>query len=893
MRAWAGVVTLGLTAVATAQSGLVLDVEKSRSQAEVDSQIESLAAQMTRNLGQLSRASRAMRRQDQPLAMPVTVTLRREGKLMLPASSRGRGDALVLQFETTGARAFPTAYRQLLQEVYQSAKPVIDAIFGSPDPGGAVRVLNYDDDLGSREIVAGGIYVPNNGQGSQEIRFPVYSDQAGFKAEVAAVNFVHCLLLATLGRAPFPNDAWNEGLVRAAVMRVVRTPGALPAAIDRDLVEGVLEATYDVGATYDWNNQRALGGPRFIAPNLLTAPLPDGGSVGGLYLLRYQMAGSAFQKVLVEQPGFIPALRARWATFTGGTLPSDLALLAELALQDAGGNSLVEGLRFSTWAQRQAILETRMSQGLKLMVQPFAITDGLGGNDYGVFGVQAHAFETKANGDETLLTGTAWPIFWGPEGNRFFTSVQEDRMDVFGGYGSIAPNFLAETFGNQPYRVVVDVPLGDRVARCILPAGTVARPGITVSNFYGTVTGLPNVAGAADRIRVTWTWGSDQIQVFQGAFGKTVVPASFLQPQRLTVEVIRTVNNVETIALRRLVNKGFGPIALDLRVGDESNPLLVAIPKGLSAPGLSLDPFGLTPLDLWGLGSEPLQARWNPTTGRYDTFPQGGAAGLGVGLFVRAPQARTASITGRSVVGSPATVALRPGWNLIANPTRNAVNLSDVRVVVTTDFPVSWAEAVGQSVGRDVFEFRPGANDPASGAPETGSFVSTTSLAPGRAFFVRVFAPEGAVLVFPSTEASRSRDSAREPDWSMRLRIQQGPALTEAFLGQDRAATNEVDRIWDSTNPPGMGGLQVTSNRGLFRDIRSATGPGVWSFRLTGLRPGVGASLILGQGQGIWPRLRVRDLTSGEERIMNAGERWNFSPRTSTRTFEVRLGGPR
>ncbi len=878
----------GLLAGTTlAQSGLILDIKPGRGPSEISSDVEDLAARLGRNVAILTRRARAERHQTLPVMLPVTVTLRKGGALLLPPKLRGRGDAIVLQFDAT----FPSAYRQLLQDVYQSAKPVMDAVFGSPEPGGIVKVINYDAEIGARDAVAGGIFVPNNGSSQQEIRFPIYSDQSGFKAEVAAVNFVHTLLLAYLGRAPFPNDAWNEGLVRAAVMRVVRTPGALPATLDSNLVEGVLESTYDVGDAYDWCNQRALGGPRFIAPNLVNTNLPDGGSVGGLYLLRYQMAGSTFQKVLVEQPGFISALRTRWATFTGGTTPPELATLAESALRDAGGSPNVEGQTFTQWSKRQYLLDTRLNPGLKLMVQPFAIVDGLGGNDFGVFGVQAHYFETKTNGDEALLSGTSWPIFLGPDGGRFFTSAQEDKMDIFAAYGSIAPNFGADAFNNQNYRVIVDIPVADRVARCILPAGAIARPGSEISNVYGTVTGLATDALATDRVRVSWTGGNDQVPVVNGAFGKKIITPSFLQSQRLSLEVIRTKNNIETIVMRRQVNKGPGAIALDLRPGEEAGPQVIAIPKGISAIGFSVDPFASTPNDVLGLPAGTyLHARWNPVLNRYDYFPAGGGPRQGAGFFVRSDQNRTASVEGRTTVNAPATIALRPGWNLIANPLRTAVALTNLQVIVTTDFPTSWTEAVGTSVGRDVFGFTPGANDSISGVPETGSFVAATTLAPGKAYYIRVFAPEGAVLVFPSGTASRSAGNQPVQGWSLRSQVLQNGTEAGAWIGQAPGATRSFDRKFDSPLPPTFGGLQVVTDMALVRDTR-APGQAQYELRISGLKPGLASSITFSRGDGIPPRLTVKDLQTGAVKFVTAGQSLQFTPGKTTYQFQITAGG--
>ena len=59
---------------------------------------------------------------------------------------------------------------------------------------------------------------------------------------------------------------------------IVREPGIQTTlGLDAPGVEADLTATYDVQGSYDWDNQRALGGPVFIAPNLdrILADDPD------------------------------------------------------------------------------------------------------------------------------------------------------------------------------------------------------------------------------------------------------------------------------------------------------------------------------------------------------------------------------------------------------------------------------------------------------------------------------------------------------------------------------------------------------------------------------------------------------------------------------------------
>jgi len=490
-----------LSAVTGAWSSeLRVEIGSSRAREESMARAEGAVRLFAKNAARLTARSRSAQRAVTPFSLPARVVLTRNGAPLGSNSGRGRGADLSLVFDTTGPRTFPAAYRTLLQDAFQRAKPALDALFGTPSVGGNVRVANFEADIGERDAVAGGFYVPNNGTGEQEIRFPIYADQFGIKAEVTAVNFLHCLLLAYLGPRAYPWDAFTEGLVRAATMKIARTPSAMLGTLDPDAIEGVLLSTYDIDASYDWNNQRALGGATFIAPNLKNQPLPIGGSTGGIYLLRYQMAGTAWQKVLVEYPQFAAEFNARYYANPNGfqTRSSLIGLGQTVISQFAGPDATIEGLPFADWFRRQGILETRTVPGLKLQVQTFPIIDGLGGSDFGVFGVQAHAFTTDAAGNENLLAGTSYPIFWTPEFFRIFTSAQEDRMDYQAGYGSVAPNFPGSLFNNDPYRVAVDIPFQDQIARCYLPAGSIATASNPIpKNFYGTIAGSPGGTGVS------------------------------------------------------------------------------------------------------------------------------------------------------------------------------------------------------------------------------------------------------------------------------------------------------------------------------------------------------------------------------------------------------------
>ncbi len=288
VHAWVALLALGGSwSVALGQSGVVeveVGIERnperiaSRGAAAVRDLAQKLARSTESARGALSRAGRY--HPEIPLSFPTVVRFRSLGSPLQtfasqarPPRSMGPEADLNLVFDSSGPRVFPTQYKQLLIDTFNQAKSTLNTVFGQPSIGGDVYVRNFDADIGDRHAVTGGYFVPDNGAGEAEIRFPVYSSQ-----EAASVNFVHCLLLAYLGPNSYAYDAFQEGLVRAAVMRVVRTAGALPVYLDSEVLGFVLENTYDVGPHYDGFNQRPLGGPSFIAPNLVSAPLPAGGS---------------------------------------------------------------------------------------------------------------------------------------------------------------------------------------------------------------------------------------------------------------------------------------------------------------------------------------------------------------------------------------------------------------------------------------------------------------------------------------------------------------------------------------------------------------------------------------------------------------------------------------
>lgn len=885
-----------LVGAAVAQSGVWLDLTATtNTPGLIGSATDAKMRDYGRRMAAITESNREMRAQHGlwdsrvPFSMPMTLRLSRNFAA-LPPVRRGPGD-ITLVFDASGSRAFPASYQTLLQNVFAAAKPTMDIVFGSANSAGPVLVKNYDADIGDRDAVAGGYFMPNNGSGQMEIRFPVY-----VSPEATAVNFIHCLLLAYVGPNAYGFDAFQEGLVRAAVMKVVRTPGSLPVSLDTALVESVLDNTYDVGSYYDWYNQRALGGPQFIANNLRDLPLPAGGSLGGIYLLRYQMAGSAWQKLIAENPGFIAEFQRRYGldTSIASNVPA-LVALGQASLDAVAGaaNSKVENFSFAEWLRRQFILETKATLGNKLLIQPFPIDTGLGGTDFGVFNIAVTYFQSQVGNNETLLSGNSYPIFWDQNFDRIFPSAQEDTMPIAGAYGSVTPN-IPNISGNAVYRCAVDIPVGDRIARSYLPVGAIATASNPdPNNFYGTVTGLTLTAGqtAFVRVRVGASIVAEPA-ITNSAFGSKIASVSYTGYARLKLDVIRRVGSTDTVLMSRYVNKGPGPLAVDLRIGGDTT-FAAALTKGIQTLGLGIEPFASLGGEQLGLAeNQVLLARFNPTRVAHDLYPDGGGMFQGSGHFVRMPAAVAGySIAGLRAPGTPVAVALSPGWNMVCTPMNETTTFTRVMVVKATDAPKPWSEALGVELGADAFQFQPGANDTASGAPESGTYVVATNFTKGKAVFVSVNAPEGVTLLFyPSTATAKPGNPFVPVGWRMAASIRDGANYTEVQVGKSTTANSGFDPREDMTLPPIFSGTFrgiVEGTRPLYRDVRQRTSTQTYILRFDGLVKNKTYTVQFAMKQGTAVSFILRDRTNFITRTLSAPSSYTFVAKSTSQRLEV------
>jgi hypothetical protein len=862
-----------------------------------------------RQVARLTERERLARRITVQFSTPLRVVLTRNGAplpIIKPSSTTRGPEDIVLAFDASGARAFPNSYQQVLADTFTQARPAMNAVFGVPKTPGTVHVKNFDADIQDRYAVAGGYYVPN-APGGPEVRFPIYNSTTA-----ASINFVHVLLLAYQGDTPYFADAFSEGLPRAATMTIARTPGSLPNAPAADDIEAVLDSLYDATTFYDWYNQPGVGARKFIPANLLNQNLPPGGSTGGVYLLRYLMAGSVWAKALAEYPGFVAEFNKRYyATPALFDTEAELIGLGQTVINFLSGSATasIEGMSFADWYERQAILDTTTSGGSKVVVQPFPITPVSGSSDFGVFGLLIHTWKQLPSGDETLLAGKAYPIFWRPDDVRFFTSTQEDVVDIAGGFGSAAPNFPGDSFSGEVYRTTVDIPFQGQVARAYLPAGGFATgANTTQNNFYGTVTGLPTLpSGQSYRISVQWSSGTNSsIPVENFAFGVRIADTNFVRPQVLTVKVFRLQGAIVTELYSRRVNKGQGSIALDLRANaDQTYTLNLA--NRLNFVGVPLQayrPYASQMLNT--AANQILLASYNPTVGRYDLFPDEGRLMRGMGAFIRPNAAQGAIVKGSAEPNTLMTVHLRPGFNAVTVPFNADVPFANVQVLSATESVSSFTEALGTLIGNTLFTFQPDGSN-----PDGGTFVPATSFKPGQAVFVRALRAEGAVLIFfPAAipgVTSKQAASVIQPHsmgfgggstigglvksaWEMKVTVRGAAGQTSSiFIGQRSDARSGFDPKIDAEMPPLLGGFQaiVQGDRLYYRDMRSVTAGDVFRMRFDGLRAGTSYQINFANVVGS-KSLMLYDPVRQTTTTVRGNMTITFTATGATQTFEVR-----
>ena len=165
-------------------------------------------------------------------------------------------------------------------------------------------------------------------------------------ASLSLSVLAHELMHATRDGYGLSNSAWEEGLARAGekeVMRLLKLQGITEAGYDTNHEYG-----YD--EYYEQNNVPAVGVPY---GNIYTEP--------ALVLLRYEQAGYAFAKILMEDPQFVAQFNAKVFTHPNGSFtPKELVSMA------ASVQPLVEQEPLAKWIVRQRIFSVSQRAGCYL-----------------------------------------------------------------------------------------------------------------------------------------------------------------------------------------------------------------------------------------------------------------------------------------------------------------------------------------------------------------------------------------------------------------------------------------------------------------------------------------------------------------------------------------------
>lgn len=862
------------------QHVIVVDIDRvGRSPEAIDRLIQAHVERATRAQIQGVRTQIRLYKQlgllpeDYRLPILHTVVLRRNGELILPARTRsdGLGNGTLTFQIVDGTDPFPPAYSALLQAILNAAPALVEAEYGKPARTLTIQVVNYDDTIGDRDAVVGGIYDVSNNR----FLFPIYNSR-----EAAAVNLLNLVVQAFHADvAPF-YDAWEAGFARAVTARIARgsafrsLAGLNPAFIDQ-----TLDNTYDARPYYDAWNQPTLGSPSFIAPSLRQPPIA-GGTTGGLWLVRYQMASSAWLKLATEYPSFFREFNRRYYQNYTPALRGDTTQLLSLARQTLAAisgnpNPTVEGMPFDQWVRRQYILDTSVTYGRKLHAQMFPYASGLQPDEQAVFTVFLTYFQTTRVGnswDESLLNGTSYPIYWDYAYNRLTLSPQYERVDIRVGTGAVVPSFVGAETANQ--RLTVDFSVGTENAQVYYPSSKVQGANFR-NNFFGVVFGLNE-----GTVEVQIGTETRSAPVTKGAFGLQLSEETLSRERVATLTFFNT-QGTQVGTWRTNTGVGFHYVQATL-------PTLAGVftlnrSAGLHMVSLPLRPYETDIARLLNIPANQMRlAQWRQELFDYTYYPATPPPAPGVGYFLQLSSAINLTIQGEPPpTDRPFAIALQPGWNLIGMPFNQPIPVNSLQVVHQFSAPVSW-ETATEPIGGEP----PLVGSRVWTLGSVGTYVQATQLEPGRAYWVRVLRPEGVTLLVPPPTSSTGRASraTHTPAWAMDLILQSPVGGGIATLGMDNAARTRSYAYNHDAPPslPGMSAFGVLNDAGqrLLQAVKPTTGRQEWTLQVVPAEPNREHTLtwrIPSTTPKRW-RITLENPTTSERVDMRQREFYRFTP---------------
>ena len=885
------------------QSALVVDlpasVDSARRAALVEDKLRALWRRQAS--GMASRPRPAAKGKRAPLTVVSTVVMGRTGgRLQIPKRNVTRGfggGTLTFAFENFNGASFlndrneavpiEDAMRQLVEVVY----PKLEAIYGAPAWSGTVtiRAMGFLEDGQQTDIerLAFGAYDAS----AARIHLPLFRSIDSI-AHALLLNLVH----AFHGPLVFHYDAWEQGFARAAATVVARDPSI-------NFLDPTANGLLSMLPSYDLLNQPALGNSTFFPPSQANFPIDGVFTIGRMLQPRLGMSGAAWLKCWIENPGFFREFNAKYyeRADTDAAVAGNVPVLRDLA-EDVVPQ--VEGREFGAWFERQYVLDTSVTGGVKLYA--FLIPgDNLPASPVDPGG-QSHTIvvvhhRTEAGGEERVLSGRAYAAYFDADGFRIPTlGAASDQAVVDQGEGFLT-TLSFPTAGQDDGKITLDLSINGVSQRVLLPTG--------LEGDLRVVAATSGASGAATISQVVLPSGivrEKSSVIVRGGFG-VALGSVVGELARTTITVVR--DGVTTVH-RRNTGDGVNHLVLadDGRAGGVTT---VSALLGTGTPRLVT--FPVRPLEpaidrVLGLAFEEfVLTQWDPLANRYEMAvpdkPVLGQVVPGRGYWLRLLPTAGGPIHRVEIAGTtPArdvdfTIPVPYGWNLVGSPFLDPIPLDKILVKFLENDPVTWNEAVDSNLV---------AAEPFGWDPDAAAYAPATSLDGGawKGYWLRVYAPAGVVLLLPGPDApSRAAKVTRSvsprrtaPDWSVRLVAQVGKETSTAVLGAAPGATDGPDARWDTEMPPypdprmTFGFAGAGSGRAV-ADYRGATSAkrGSWKLRLSS--PVAGEAVLRWEGLGSLPRgirLRLTDDATGESFPLDRRSRWSAPLAAgATRSFTV------
>ncbi len=786
------------------QSALLVDVPSGASASD-EAKIISTAAKrewIAKSNALVSQTS-ALRRAGYLKAgstLPISsvIAVRKNGRLVLPTMRKASGRAYPggdLTFKFTGFSATDEAY---LRQFADLAYPRIVSVYGKPAQSGEVEVVNVGAFENStipevqRLFQFGGYDATNN-----RILLPIFASVQTF-SHAFLLNMVH----AFHGPAVFQYDAWEQGFARATA-----------AIVARDPVFGFADASannlYSLLKYYDLLNQPALGNSTFFPPSQAGIPLDGQSTIGKMMSPRVGMSGAAWLKVYIENPNFFRDFNAAYYAAIDQTATPSLAgnvpQLRALASPLLPGG--VEGQPWDTWFQSQYILDTSVSAGTKLYA--FAIPGQVEAENKQSSSVTLVNYRTQPNGDETLLSGTAYATYFDATNARLNLGAAAEQASISSGEGFITTQSFF-TPGADASRITMDFSAANATARTYMPLGF-------QGDFQAVVVG-PNNTGNVSVVQTTVSPIKTYTQstaLGNAAFGVGLGTG----PNDLAKTVVTVTDGTNVQTFR--INTGDGLYYAVLKTGLSGSGIVTLtknfpygdIPQLVSFP---LRPQQ-TPIDAaLGLSAADfLLSYWDSSRPAYETLLPGSATVApitpGRGYWLKIAPVSAAPNTTVSITGTPPatdtdfTIPCPFGWNLVGSPFSGSIDISRVLVQQAQNDAISWDEAVT----RNLVSANPYGFDPSTGYQTVSGFDGTG----WKGYWVRVLIPTGVTLLLPGPDSVTTRatrpigrgtsvmNRAGRPDWAVRLQVRSSAdgvpfgGLASAQIG---GTQQKKSRAWDS-----------------------------------------------------------------------------------------------